>query len=66
MPRTNPSSTLASPAASSRPELTSPGSLCAIHQPNFMPRLTTLAKLFAADHWIVLDLTDPLTRCVPR
>ncbi|MCX4828315.1 WbqC family protein [Streptomyces sp. NBC_01016] len=32
-----------------------PGGLCAIHQPNFLPRLTTLAKLFAADHWIVLD-----------
>ncbi|MHC5902637.1 WbqC family protein [Streptomyces sp. S6] len=32
-----------------------PGGLCTIHQPNFLPRLTTLAKLFAADHWIVLD-----------
>ncbi|GHF44381.1 hypothetical protein GCM10010218_27140 [Streptomyces mashuensis] len=29
--------------------------MCAIHQPNFFPRLTTLAKLFAADYWIVLD-----------
>ena len=29
--------------------------LCAIHQPNFLPRLSTLAKLYAADHWIVLD-----------
>lgn len=66
MLRTNPSSTPASPAASSLLELSSPGSLCAIHQPNFMPRLTTLAKLFVSDHWIVLDLTDPLTRCVPR
>lgn len=28
---------------------------CAIHQPNFLPRLSTLAKLFAADCWIVLD-----------
>ncbi|MFF7777051.1 WbqC family protein [Streptomyces tanashiensis] len=27
----------------------------AIHQPNFLPRLSTLAKLFAADSWIVLD-----------
>ncbi|MFJ8752007.1 WbqC family protein [Streptomyces sp. NPDC102441] len=44
----------ASPAASSR-ELPAPGGLCAIHQPNFFPRLTTLAKLFAADYWIVLD-----------
>ncbi|MFF9016656.1 WbqC family protein [Streptomyces sp. NPDC014870] len=32
-----------------------PGGLCAIHQPNFLPRLSTLAKLFAADYWIVLD-----------
>ncbi|MGW5334166.1 WbqC family protein [Streptomyces bauhiniae] len=32
-----------------------PGHLCAIHQPNLFPRLTTLAKLFAADYWIVLD-----------
>lgn len=31
------------------------GSICAIHQPNFLPRLTTLAKLYAADYWIVLD-----------
>lgn len=30
-------------------------SICAIHQPNFLPRLTTLAKLYAADCWIVLD-----------
>jgi hypothetical protein len=29
--------------------------LCAIHQPNLFPRLSTLAKLFAADYWIVLD-----------
>jgi WbqC-like protein family len=29
--------------------------LCAIHQPNFFPRLSTLAKLFTADVWIVLD-----------
>lgn len=29
--------------------------LCAIHQPNFLPRLSTLAKLYTADHWIVLD-----------
>jgi hypothetical protein len=28
---------------------------CAIHQPNFFPRLSTLAKLYAADCWIVLD-----------
>lgn len=30
-------------------------SLCAIHQPNLFPRLSTLAKLYAADTWIVLD-----------
>jgi hypothetical protein len=29
--------------------------LCAIHQPNFFPRLSTLAKLFTADVWVVLD-----------
>ncbi|WP_326599040.1 WbqC family protein [Streptomyces sp. NBC_01803] len=55
MPRTNLSSTTASTAASSNPDLPPPGELCAIHQPNFFPRLTTLAKLFAADYWIILD-----------
>lgn len=29
--------------------------LCAIHQPNLFPRLSTLAKLFTADVWIVLN-----------
>lgn len=28
---------------------------CAVHQPNFFPRLSTLAKLYAADIWVVLD-----------
>jgi hypothetical protein len=28
---------------------------CAIHQPNLLPRLATLAKIYAADCWIVLD-----------
>jgi hypothetical protein len=28
---------------------------CAIHQPNLFPRLSTLAKLYTADVWIVLD-----------
>ncbi|HJQ45550.1 MAG TPA: WbqC family protein [Amycolatopsis sp.] len=28
---------------------------CAVHQPNFFPRLSTLAKLFRADVWVVLD-----------
>lgn len=52
---TIPSSTTASPAVSSVPDRPRPGGLCAIHQPNFLPRLSTLAKLFAADYWIVLD-----------
>lgn len=51
----NPSSTTASPAVSSPPDLPAPGGLCAIHQPNLFPRLATLAKLFVADYWIVLD-----------
>src|SRR5215207_5956415 len=29
--------------------------LCAIHQPNLFPRLSTLAKICAADVWVVLD-----------
>jgi hypothetical protein len=28
---------------------------CAIHQPNLLPRLATLAKIYAADCWVVLD-----------
>ncbi|MFD7713990.1 WbqC family protein [Streptomyces sp. NPDC059786] len=55
MPPSNLSSATASPAASSPPDLPEPGGLCAIRQPNFLPRLTTLARLFAADYWIVLD-----------
>lgn len=31
------------------------GTVVAIHQPNLAPRLSTLAKLYAADIWIVLD-----------
>ncbi|WP_260473801.1 WbqC family protein [Amycolatopsis balhimycina] len=31
------------------------GRVCAIHQPNLFPRLSTLAKLSAADVWVVLD-----------
>ncbi|MEV7915421.1 WbqC family protein [Streptomyces griseus] len=31
------------------------GTLCAIHQPNLFPRLATLAKLYAADCWVVLN-----------
>ncbi|SBW22462.1 WbqC-like family protein [Candidatus Protofrankia californiensis] len=55
MPPTRLSSPPASTAVSSAAELPPPGGLCAIHQPNLFPRLTTLAKLFAADYWIVLD-----------
>lgn len=29
--------------------------VCAIHQPNLFPRWVTLAKLLAADVWVVLD-----------
>jgi hypothetical protein len=32
-----------------------PGLVCAVHQPNFFPRLPTLAKLCAADVWVILD-----------
>jgi hypothetical protein len=32
-----------------------PGLVCAVHQPNFFPRLPTLAKLYAADVWVILD-----------
>ncbi|WP_262505732.1 WbqC family protein [Streptomyces sp. TRM68367] len=48
----------ASTAASSAPDpfhTGPPGGVCAIHQPNLFPRLSTLAKLYAADRWIVLD-----------
>nr|BEK65738.1 WbqC family protein [Kitasatospora purpeofusca] len=31
------------------------GPVCAIHQPNLLPRLSTVAKIFAADVWVVLD-----------
>jgi len=31
------------------------GTWCAIHQPNLFPRLSTLAKLYAAGIWVVLD-----------
>ncbi|CAL9569457.1 hypothetical protein SUDANB150_04769 [Streptomyces sp. enrichment culture] len=55
MERTSLSSVTASPAASSLPDLPEPGGLCAVHQPNLFPRLATLAELFAADYWIVLD-----------
>jgi len=50
MPPTNLSLPSVSTAGSSDPDLPPPGGLCAIHQPNLFPRLTTLAKLFAADY----------------
>lgn len=31
------------------------GTWCAIHQPNLFPRLSTFAKLYTADTWVVLD-----------
>jgi hypothetical protein len=58
------------PSNASAPAVTTPGSCpadhaalldapavrsCAIHQPNLLPRLSTLAKLYAADVWVVLD-----------
>ncbi|MGW6021055.1 WbqC family protein [Streptomyces sp. NPDC055099] len=49
-----PASTAAS-SAPDRPATPRPGSACAIHQPNLFPRLATLAKLYAADRWIILD-----------
>ncbi|MFB7669514.1 WbqC family protein [Kitasatospora sp. NPDC056138] len=52
------SSPTASTAVSSVPDQR-PGRLtaavCAIHQPNLFPRLSTLAKLYTADVWIVYD-----------
>lgn len=32
-----------------------PRPICAIHQPNFLPRLSTLAKIYASDTWVVLN-----------
>ena len=52
---TKPLSATVSPAVSSTDRFPRPGGVCAIHQPNFLPRLSTLAKIFAADYWIVLD-----------
>ncbi|MFG2955839.1 WbqC family protein [Streptomyces sp. NPDC048291] len=49
-----PASTAASSATESPCAGPPSGGVCAIHQPNLFPRLSTLAKLFAADRWIVL------------
>ncbi|NUU26375.1 MAG: hypothetical protein HOV68_33465 [Streptomycetaceae bacterium] len=54
MPHTTPSSVEASTAASWAGD-GQPGRSIAIHQPNFLPRLNTLGKIFAADVWVVLD-----------
>ncbi|MEV0589432.1 WbqC family protein [Nonomuraea sp. NPDC050310] len=35
--------------------LTAGGLVVAVHQPNLFPRLSTLAKLYAADRWVILD-----------
>lgn len=50
---TTPGSCLLSGAAA--PSSTWPAASCAIHQPNLLPRLSTLAKLYTADIWVVLD-----------
>ncbi|NIY67899.1 WbqC family protein [Streptomyces malaysiensis] len=56
MPPTSASCAPDSTPDSSSPEPPAlPGAVCAIHQPNLFPRLSTLAKLYAADRWIVLD-----------
>ncbi|MBE1877468.1 WbqC family protein [Myceligenerans pegani] len=55
MPPTSTSSEKDSPAGSSPSSAPLGLRLCAIHQPNLFPRLSTLAKIFAADCWIVLD-----------
>ncbi|WP_079182090.1 WbqC family protein [Streptomyces yunnanensis] len=58
LPPTSTSCAPGSTVGSSSPDTSSapPGSKrCAIHQPNLFPRLSTLAKLFAADCWVVLD-----------
>jgi hypothetical protein len=36
--------------------------VCAIHQPNLFPRMATLAKIAAADVWIVLDTVQAARR----
>jgi hypothetical protein len=53
MPPTNGSSPMGSPLDCLPAD--SSGSVCAVHQPNLFPRMVTLAKLFTANFWIVLD-----------
>lgn len=52
---TSTSSTTGSPGGFSHPDPGRRQRVCAIHQPNLFPRLSTLTKLFLADHWVVLD-----------
>lgn len=45
------------------PNSSDPGApVCAIHQPNLFPRMATLAKIAAADTWIVLDTVQAVRR----
>ncbi|MFD4394327.1 WbqC family protein [Kitasatospora sp. NPDC058478] len=53
--RTNGSWPTGSTASCSTDAAPPTGLVCAIHQPNLFPRLSTLIKLFAADVWVVLD-----------
>ena len=55
MLRSNASSSPATTASRPRPEPGPSVTAVAIHQPNLFPRLSTLAKLYAADVRIVLD-----------
>ncbi|MFG3338750.1 WbqC family protein [Glycomyces sp. NPDC048151] len=47
---------------SSAPDPASRSAVCAIHQPNLLPRMATLAKIAAADTWIVLDTVQAARR----
>ncbi|MFD7447940.1 WbqC family protein [Kitasatospora sp. NPDC059827] len=56
MPLTTGFAAPASTHDSSSPNFLPPlGRTSAVHQPNLFPRLSTLAKVFAADVWVVLD-----------
>ncbi|MFE4513170.1 WbqC family protein [Kitasatospora sp. NPDC056783] len=55
MMRTSGFSPTDSTARSSADAAPPSGLVCAVHQPNFLPRLSTVAKLAAADVWVVLD-----------
>ncbi|WP_230421597.1 WbqC family protein [Catenulispora pinistramenti] len=55
MPHSNVSSSPATTASCPSPDPRPSSAAVAIHQPNLFPRLSTLAKLYAADVRIVLD-----------